>query len=107
MYADKPQEEYDRLFNAKQKLKELYKEKPANDIGVTLITEEQNQELAKSEEQLEKEVYTDKKEENFVELIMQEINPKFSILPGSLYKTVVAVTEPQHLRGKRSLRYEV
>lgn len=100
IYADKPQEEYDMLVEAKLKLKDMYSETAKEGIDVSLMETTKKEELAKSKEDIEKEVYFDRREEYFVDSLMKEINPKFSMIPSSLYKTVVGITEPQHLKGK-------
>lgn len=98
VYGERPQEEYERVLDAKLKLKEIYKE--ANQgFNLGVVESATKEDLAKSKEEIEKEVLFDRKEEQFVDSIMKEINPKFSIVPSALYKTIVAITEPQHLKG--------
>jgi len=97
IYADKQQEDYDKLLQAKLKLKEIYSDQTNLNLGV--VEAANKQDLTKSDDQIERETYYDKKEEFYVDAIMQEINPKFSIIPTGLYKTVVAVSEPQHIKG--------
>jgi len=97
IYADKQQEEYEKLLQAKLKLKEIYSDQTNLNLG--LMETATKEDATKSKESLEKETYFDKKEEYYVDAIMQEINPKFSIIPTGLYKTIVAVSEPQHIKG--------
>ena len=97
IYADKQQEDYDKLLKAKLKLKEIYSDQTNLNLG--LVEAANKEDLTKSDDQIEKETYYDKKEEFYVDAIMQEINPKFSIIPTGLYKTVVAVSEPKHIKG--------
>ena len=100
IYADKPEEEYKRMLDAKLRLQEMYKSNQKPEINLELVNVTPVQELNKSKEELEKEILVDRREEFFVDSIMQQMQPKFNVLPGSLYKTVVAVTDPSHLRGK-------
>jgi hypothetical protein len=99
IYADKPEEEYRRMIDAKLKLQEIYKSNQKPEINLELVNAAPSQELNKSKEQIEKEILIDRREEFFVDSIMQQMQPKFNVMPGSLYKTVVAVTQPEHLRG--------
>jgi len=55
--------------------------------------------LVKSEEEIKKEIFFDRREDNYVDAIMQHVNPKFSIIPQGMYKTIVAVTGPEHMKG--------
>jgi len=97
IYADKQQEDYDKLLQAKLKLKEIYSDQTNLNLG--MMEAATKEDATKSKESIERETYFDKKEEYYVDAIMQEINPKFSIIPTGLYKTIVAVSEPQHIKG--------
>ena len=56
-----------------------------------------NQNLTK--EEIHKEVFFEETESLFVETIMKEMTPKFSIIPDVPYKTIVGVTKPENLEG--------
>ena len=76
-----------------------YKSNQKPDINPQLAQTTPTQELTKTKEEIEKEILVDRREEFFVDSIMQQMQPKLNIIPGSLYKTVVAVTDPKHLKG--------
>ena len=46
-----------------------------------------------------KEVFYDETENVFVDTIMKELAPKFSIIPDVPYKTIVGVAKPENLEG--------
>lgn len=56
-----------------------------------------NQNVTK--EEIYKEVFFDETESLFVDTIMKEMTPKFSIIPDVPYKTIVGVARPENIEG--------
>lgn len=48
-----------------------------------------------------KEDLSKKREEFYVDRIMEKMNPKFSVIPQSMYKTIVGVVDNENLNGKQ------
>lgn len=53
-----------------------------------------------TDEDIENEVRNDKRDEFYVDQIMKEMEPKFNLIPGAMYKTIVGVAEPSHIDSK-------
>ena len=92
--GDKDAEEQEKIFQAKLKLAEIVESEQA-DGTVKKIDEKKKKEI---EDNLRQELKTGC-QEHYVEKIMEEMNPKFSILPQTVYKTIVGVVEPGNLDG--------
>ena len=50
-----------------------------------------------SEEEIRKSVFYQEREEKFVDSVLQEMKPKFKILPEPQYKIIVGIVDPKNL----------
>lgn len=87
------------MFEAKLKLKEATN---SGKVGIPehlqeLYTQYGMEDLEKSEEDLRRDVYIKRRSEVFVEKLMSDLTPQFSLLPDVPYKVIVGVVEPEQL----------
>lgn len=94
--ADETEAHYKSLFEAKQNLKRLTKDGqlPISKELQELYQQSQFADLGKSVEEIREDIFVRSRSEIFVEKIMKELKPQFSLVPDVPYKVLVGLVNP-------------